>query len=501
MPFDHEAGDNRTGDNMNDLRVLDVTLREGEQRSDVRFAAEDKREIVRRLERFGVDFVEVGHAAVSNEDFKACAAAASAASSAEVVIHARACPDEVHAAAHAGADWVGIWAGVNARSREGKFNGRSVASVHERVAEAVRTATGRGLRVRYTIEDASRTDTEAVLAAAAVALDAGAARISLADTVGAWQPAECAEAVASVREALSCEVEVHCHDDLGLALGNCLAAIDAGATVVDAAVLGLGERVGITDLGPLAVALRRFHGDDRYRLDDLAELTQVTARAAGVRIDPSHPLVGRNAFTHTSPYHVKAVEQDPESYELLPPEALGRARILERERARRPEPRLRGGVDIRRPFVKGASELAYHRDGVGTRWVLLDQRVDPRAQFYVMQRTIVPAETSGGTPDPHVDVHVHHCDSALVFMGTEADGTGLRCEALVDGVTEPVDSPATVYVPAGAPHTYRILDGAGYVLNIVLAPDYHSSLPDLPANEEPGAAARSTARGHDSERW
>lgn len=135
------------------------------------------------------------------------------------------------------------------------------------------------------------------------------------------------------------------------------------------------------------------------------------------------------------------------------------------------EQRLRVG----RPFKKESSELAYHRDGPGQRWVLMDDRVDNRSTLYVMGRTIAP-EMPRLDEHGHVDTHSHHCDSAIIFMGFDADGSGLSCEMTVGNDEIIVESPASVFVPKAVPHTYRYIEGWGTVLNVVLNGNYNDSI-------------------------
>lgn len=487
------------------VQLLDATLREGEQQSGVRFTGHQKAQLVRRLEEFGVDLIEVGHPGISAADEEICRVAGAAARTAEILMHARVVPDEVRAAHRAGAHWVGLWASVNEVSLAAKFSGRPPAQIAEQVRAAVTQAKELGLRVRFTIEDASRTARERIREVAQAALAAGADRISLADTTGVWEPAACAEEVAWAVTHLGGDIEVHLHNDLGLAAANALAAIDAGASVVDASVLGIGERAGIVDLLQLAVLLKEKRRDDRFRLEQIPRLAQSVETATGFHPDALRPVTGKNAFTHTARYHTAAVRRLPAAYEPYPPEAVGRERRLVAERPDPGRPAPATALIVGKPFVKGASELKYHRDGPGVRWVQMDSRVDPRTSLYMIQRTFghpgdgqgvvgargpaapnadlgcpgdMQSAEAGSVPEVHVDPHTHHCDSLFVFWGDQADGTGLTCRVRLGEEEETVCSPASVFIPAGVEHAYHYLLGCGTYTNIVLAPDYNSSLED-----------------------
>jgi 2-isopropylmalate synthase len=314
------------------VQLLDSTLREGEQRVGVRFGAEAKLYILGLLEQFGVDLIEVGHPGISAEDEAVCTRVAAGAKHAEVLMHARADLREVHAAERAGADWVGIWGSINAVATAAKFVNRNEIDIHEKVRVAIAEAKQLGLRVRFTIEDASRTDWEPLSSLAEVALRAGADRISLADTVGVLEPVATTSLFMRARQQWGCELAGHFHDDLGLAQANALAAIDAGAAVIDVSICGIGERAGITDLLRLTTALRRLRGIDRYHLSMMPELVHVVMQTTGYRPDDQRPVIGNNAFTHASRYHVEATKRLASAYEAFPPQWVGRRAQLHEER-------------------------------------------------------------------------------------------------------------------------------------------------------------------------
>jgi len=457
------------------IKILDATLREGEQQQGVRFTALEKITILKQLEDFGVDYIEVGHPGISPEDEEICRQVAQAATKPKILMHARANIEEVQTAKRAGSHWVGIWASTNQYALETKFTGHDHNYIFHKIESAIIEAKKLGLKVRFTIEDASRTPIENILATAQLALKAGADRISLADTTGILEPNTCFQLVKHVREKLNCEIEVHLHNDLGLALANSLAAIDAGATVIDTSIMGIGERAGITNLIELAVLLRRLRNDQRFTLQNIPQLVQSIQITTGYQPDHLRPIVGKNAFTHTCAYHVKAVKKNPAAYEAFPPQWVGRSRQIEQRPPLPAKNRIPIQLEIGRPFPKGASELLYHRDGPGIRWVQLDARVDPRASFYVIQRFIglhgIPF-----TPEKHVDSHAHHCDSAFIFWGDQPDGSGLICQVRLGNEEKIIESPASVFIPAGVEHSYHYVSGKGTYTNIVLAPEYNKSL-------------------------
>ncbi|NMD71738.1 2-isopropylmalate synthase [Bacillus sp. DNRA2] len=459
-----------------EVMILDATLREGEQHSGVCFAVEDKIALLHMLEDFGVNVIEVGHPGISPEEEVVCQKVAQTARHAQILMHARASIEEVQAASRAGADWVGIWASVNSVSLQTKFTNRSEEFVMNLVEQAILEAKKQGLKVRFTIEDASRTSWKDIEFIGNIAILAGADRISLADTVGVWEPSQCAEMVRAAVASFPCEIEVHLHNDLGLAMANALAAIDAGASVIDATLCGIGERAGIVDLLNLAVLLTEKRNLSMFDLKKIPSLVQALQLSSGCKIDHWRPVIGKNVFTHKALYHVKAVQKNFAAYEGINPDSIGRSRNVEQKRTDRMESsKLKPQLRLGSPFIKGASELLFHRDGPGYRWVQMDYRTDNRASFYVIQRVF------NGTPeeqktDGHVDVHAHHCDSAFIFWGNEVDGTGLICEVEIEGERQLVESPCSIFIPAGLNHTYKYVSGIGTYTNIVLAPEYNLSL-------------------------
>ncbi len=263
-------------------------------------------------------------------------------------------------------------------------------------------------------------------------------------------------------------LEVHLHDDRGLSLANALAATQGDAEWISTSVNGLGERAGIVDLAALAVNLH-YRGERQLR--DGALLRELSRRVGAYsRSMPDHrrPVIGRNVFHHVAKLHVRAVERDPASYEAIEPELVGAQRTT-----------VRGGlaavpkewaVD---PQVISATELKYHRAGPGQRYVLVDNRFVPGAEQYCIARR-VPLIDDYGTG--HIDTHAHCCDSLFIFLGEEAGYRGFFVEVTLGEEIFPLESPASVFIPAGVPHGYRVVGGAGTYLNHVLAGDYNSSL-------------------------
>ncbi|MFI1681377.1 hypothetical protein [Streptomyces sp. NPDC020607] len=463
---------------MNDrpVRIIDATLREGMQAANGAFTTEQSVEVARCLIACGVDTVECGHPAIGHHEQLRVAAVVEACGAVPVLAHARANNNDVDAVAKTGADWVGIFLGVNEISLNSRLPGCSRDDVHCKIDESVGYARQLGLQVRFTVEDSSRTDIDLLVETYTRAIRAGAGRIGIADTVGVLEPGKTGELVRRlVSSGLDADIEVHLHDDRGLALANALAAIDAGATWVSTSVNGLGERAGIVDLGALLANLdhrgTRTCADGR-RLRDLSRRVGAYSRSAP---DDRRPVVGKNVFRHVSRLHLMAVDRDPASYEWIAPELFGAERVIGGE-----GPPRTPAEWIVKPPVVSATELRHHRAGPGDRFVLVDDRFVAGAGQYCIARRI-PELASYGTG--HVDGHVHHCDSLFVFLGTQENYQGLEVDVHLGEETFRVLSPASVFIPAGVRHSYQVVAGSGTYLNHVLAGDYNSSLLDPPVFE------------------
>jgi len=312
------------------VQLLDSTLREGEQTPGVSFTLDQKLAIARKLDGFGIDYIEAGHPAVSDETFRATREVARLGLNAEIVAHSRAMKSDIDLALRADADWVGIFFSVADKRLEDQFR-KDIDQAISLIQDSVAYAKAHGLKVRYTPEDTVRSDFGKVVRIARAASEAGADRIGVADTTGCMTPTTMKAFVGALREAVPARtaIGVHCHDDLGMAVANSFAAVEAGASVVDVTVNGLGERTGIAPLAAMAVALRlRGQVEAPWRLAMLPELSALVEEASRMPLSRQAPIVGANAFTHNAGLHVAAVLLNPEHYESIPADLVGRTRRL-----------------------------------------------------------------------------------------------------------------------------------------------------------------------------
>ena len=317
------------------IEVLDSTLREGEQTPGVYFDAHIKLAVARALDKVGVQYIEAGHPAVSSDIRDAVRQLAASGLNAVVGAHSRSLTKDVDAALECGARFLGIFYCVSDERLNGVFRTNLGAAIGQ-ITQVISYAKQRepGLIVRYTPEDTVRSQFGNVVKAAAAAVESGADIISVADTTGHMVPGtdhNMYDYVGRLKaelenRGLRPKIAVHCHNDRGLALANALDAYRAGADIIDAAVVGLGERAGIVDLAQLLVVLHTDFGEDRWDLKELMNLYQLVSDHAGVPVPVNFPVTGPNAFTHCAGVHTHAATINPTHYESLNPDLLGRSR-------------------------------------------------------------------------------------------------------------------------------------------------------------------------------
>jgi homocitrate synthase len=310
------------------LEILDTTLREGEQTPYVNFTVDEKLEIARLLGQVGVDMIEAGDPSVSPSVAKAIERIAALGLKAEIIAHSSASRTGIEKAKACGADRVAIFYATSKIHLDAKLH-KTQEQALDIICEHIAYARGLGLKVRYTPEDATRTDFEFLIKVCNAAIEAGADRISFADTLGIMQPHTMAERISALRECLlPCKIDLHCHNDYGLALGNAMAGIRAGADCIHTTVNGLGERTGIPDLAETVIAFHNLEGVEKFNIQPLMQISGYLEKASGVLLAPNKPITGQNAFTHKSGIHTNGILKDPRTYEPFDPALLGRERKI-----------------------------------------------------------------------------------------------------------------------------------------------------------------------------
>ncbi len=307
------------------MEILDSTLREGEQSPEVSFTPEQRLELAIAIDELGVEFIEAGHPAVSEDVFKGIKSVASQGLNAKILAHSRARREDIDLVLRTDASWIGIFFCVSNRCLSKRFH-ITLEEAVARVVDSIDYAKSHGLKVRFTPEDTTRTEWENLEKVIQAAVQAGVDRISVADTTGVAHPWSFYSLVSRLRE-FGVPLHVHCHNDMGLALANAIMGIEAGAILVDATVNGIGERTGIVDLAQITT-IANYHYGKNYNLEMLPLLSKKLQEITGLRIEKNRPIVGDFAFVHKAGLHVAAVIRDPYFYEFLPPEFFGRNREI-----------------------------------------------------------------------------------------------------------------------------------------------------------------------------
>jgi len=308
------------------LRFLDTTLRDGEQTPGVSLNPSQKLEIATKLADIGIDVIEVGSAAASEGERDAIRVISRAGLPAEICTYVRAVRGDIDFAADCGADSVHLVVPVSDLHIAKKMR-KTREQVAQMAYDTVEYAKSRGLVVELSGEDASRADQAFLQEIFSEGIDRHADRLCFCDTVGLLTPEKVAECIPPL--ARIAPLSIHCHDDLGFAITNTMAALKCGASCAHVTVNGLGERAGNTPLEEVVMALEVLYGyRTRICKEEIYSLATLVSRLTGVPLPINKAIVGEMAFTHESGIHAHGVIREPSTYESVNPEMVGRKRRI-----------------------------------------------------------------------------------------------------------------------------------------------------------------------------
>jgi len=314
---------------LQDFHIIESTLREGEQFVGADFTTEQKVEIARALDAFGVEYIELTSPAASPQSLQDCKTIAGLGLKTRVLTHVRCTLSDARLAVQTGVDGIDVLIGTSSMLREFS-HGKDIPTIRRMAREVVSYILDQGLETRFSTEDSFRSNLDDILALYEAVDALGVNRVGVADTVGIASPRQVYDLVTTIKERVSCDIEFHGHNDSGCAIANAFCALEAGATHVDTSILGIGERNGIAPLGGL---IARLYATDRslvtkYRLTMMRDLDNMVAEMVGVDVPFNNYITGITAFTHKAGIHAKAILNNPETYEILAPQDFGMTRYI-----------------------------------------------------------------------------------------------------------------------------------------------------------------------------
>lgn len=313
---------------MRKIKIFDTTLRDGEQTPGVALAIESKVAIARQLDKLGVNIIEAGFPVVSKGEMEAVRAVAMDGLKAEVCGLARTTKQDIDAALRCNVESVHIFIATSPIHMKHKLH-MTKEQVIDNIAKSIRYAKSQGLNVEFSAEDATRTELQFLKKAYRTAVQAGADRINVPDTVGVMIPQRMRSLIKKLSKTVKVPISVHCHNDFGMAVANSLAAYEGGASQIHVTINGLGERAGNASLEEVVTALYSLYNQKTSINTQLIyDTSRLVSKLTGVMIPITKPIVGENAFAHESGIHTKGIVEAATTYEPINPEMIGRKSLL-----------------------------------------------------------------------------------------------------------------------------------------------------------------------------
>jgi 2-isopropylmalate synthase len=312
------------------VTVFDTTLRDGEQTPGISFTFEQKLEIARQLSSIGVHAIEAGFPASSQGELETVKAIAQLGLDADICGLARSRKEDVDACLECGVDMVHVFIPTSEVQRVHTIK-KTCEEVLEITGEIVSYVRDHCDKCMFSAMDATRTDPDYLIQVFRTASESGATILNVPDTVGVYYPTAMKQLISRLASEIDCPLDVHCHNDFGLAVANTITAVEAGASQVQVTVNGLGERAGNADLAPTVMILESIFGISTGIVKEkLVETSRLITRYSGIGLPPTYPIVGENAFSHESGIHSHGVIACAATFEpgIMTPEMVGHRRKL-----------------------------------------------------------------------------------------------------------------------------------------------------------------------------
>ncbi len=316
------------------VRIFDTTLRDGEQSPGCSMNVEEKVRMAQQLDRLGVDVIEAGFPIASDGDFEAVRAVAQRVRRPQIAALARTCRTDIERA----------WQALKDAARPRIHIFLATSDIHltyklkmsreqclQQAREAIRFARSLCPDVEFSPEDATRSERNFLLEVVQAVVEEGATTVNIPDTVGYTTPEEFGEIIRMVRDRVHgiehVTISAHCHNDLGLAVANSMAAVAAGARQIECTINGIGERAGNASLEEVVMAMRvrpdRYPYETGIVAEEIFASSQLLSEITGVAVQPNKAITGRNAFAHEAGIHQHGMLENPLTYEIMTPQSVG----------------------------------------------------------------------------------------------------------------------------------------------------------------------------------
>jgi 2-isopropylmalate synthase len=426
------------------IRIFDTTLRDGEQSPGASMNVEEKVMVAKQLARLGVDIIEAGFAYSSPGDFESVRRIAQEVEGPTICSLARARPEDIDRAWEAlqGAPKVRIHTFLSTSDIHLKHQFRMTRErAKQRAVEMVQRARGYVSDVEFSPMDASRSDPAFLYEVIEAVIAAGAGTINIPDTVGYAVPQEFGALIKGICERVpnskQAVISVHCHNDLGVAVANSLAAIINGAGQVECTINGIGERAGNTSLEEIVMGLRTrkdfYRADTGIKTEEIAKTSRLVSKITGMVVQPNKAIVGANAFAHTSGIHQDGLLKDKTTYEIMRPESIG---LVESQM-------VMGKLSGRHAFRQRLEELGYQlsEEEVNHAFERFKKLADQKKEIFEEDLEVIVSEELSKMADRitltalRVSSGTGQIPTATVEL--EVDGKGMAQTGTGDG---PVDA-------------------------------------------------------------
>ncbi len=426
------------------IRIFDTTLRDGEQSPGASMNVEEKVMVAKQLARLEVDIIEAGFAFSSPGDFEAVRRIAQEVEGPTICSLARARPEDIDRAWEAlkGAPKVRIHTFLSTSDIHLKHQFRMTREeALKRAVAMVEHARGYVEDVEFSPMDASRSDPVYLCEVLEAVIAAGASTVNIPDTVGYAVPWEFGGLIRGIRERVpnidKAVISMHCHNDLGLAVANSLAAIVEGAGQVECTINGIGERAGNTSLEEIVMGLRTrrdlYGADTKVRSEEISKTSRLVSKITGMVVQPNKAIVGANAFAHTSGIHQDGLLKEKSTYEIMRPESIG---LVESKL-------VMGKLSGRHAFRQRLEELGYRlsEEDVNHAFTRFKRLADQKKELYEEDLEVIISEEIARIPervalkDLQVESGTNRVPTATVVL--DIDGQSVKQTGTGDG---PVDA-------------------------------------------------------------